>query len=1822
MAEIDELSIGIEAEAPKAAKTIDSLVGKLDILVKHLSAVATTPVKINIDTNALKNINTLKFAVEKALNNKGIGGLGKNMESVSAKMESLKKDMDGVAKSIEEPIKKAASSLSDLSEKYKDLGKGFQFFGDEKQLQSQLQKYRNLLEKTKLGEEKLRLGGDEGSAKYEKVVADLMQYSNIVERISEQLSEISTANIGEIKMQGAVADKDGVSESIDKTVEKLKWYNDYLAEFSERVSSVTAGSPIIGTAVIEDVLSRLKKEIPDAVDLIESYEAEIERLNDIKVEIKGIASPKTDLKIFDKTGDDIQEKIDGLLKKFRDIGTDFDFSGSQKELEKIIDSTEAKLIKLYERQDKAISLGKTDTSSFESLQYDIAKANNELDRMKEILKGMQGTREIKINLLNQSTVKALEDFEDAFQRYKEIVESGGIESESGAYMPISGITMSLEQLREQFPEAISLIRQFEELLSSINKTGSLEQIWEGAEIPESLSGSIDNIRERTGEAFKGIKENVSTLSNDMMKFMESLDDLEIPEIKENNLIKLQKMLKKAESDLEKLRVKLENGITMGKITEDPGSKGFRNIQEQIAIAEKTVDSLKRKIESVGEGTKEPIDFADRLGNLRVPEIRTNSFEKLQKMLEKAEADLDKLKAKLENDITMGRITTDFEDSGYRKAVEQIALTEKKIEYIKEKMKTADSSAGKTGGYDKLGKSVSKLAEPFRKLEVALGKAVSAIRKFASSAKRLILSGIRGIGNEAKKSVSGISALVKAMQGMQKSGKGTEKTLADNIKTMLKYSLSIRSVFMLIRKMKDAFRDGMNNLVQYSAEVNHSVSLMTSGLLSLKNGLAVAFSPIVSVVAPYIDMFVDMILSAVNAIGRFFAALTGKTVATQAKKVYQDCAESVNGVADSAKDAAKAIGTIGIDELNILSENKADSGGTGGGAGIEDMFEDVAIEKDISDWAKRIREAFLAEDWEELGKTLAELVNRGLQKIYGGITGIIPKVEQALKNFAAVFNSFVEYLDWELLGKTIGAGINLITTSVNALLGDDGIDFENLGAKLSVGFRGMIDEIDWTGLGNAIGNWFMVSWRIADGFITDMWRVSADTMRNGWEELGIAVGEAVNGVFDRVNFEQIARVLTDGFRGIIEAIASALETIKFDVIAEKINAGLAALASSLSWESVGKQITRFTAAISKAFNDLLALDFGLVGEIIGNGITAIVMAFNQLTGESGINFELLGANIADGLRNLFTSIPWEEFGNALGNGFMVGWRILDGFISGMAQQSGAGLTGWEEVGISIGTAINGIFEKIDFGAIGTLLSDAFNGLIDVIRNVIATIKWDEIAANLTQGLNNFIHGVNWAEAGATLSDLVMKLLNVFWQVAQDTDWESLGRSIGEFLSSIDWKGIIGRVFDILWTVFSECISGLFDTKAGKVIIAFTVGLTALTGVFNLVDIASNAYRWITLASDTLSGLKGLIMKKVVPGVSEAIANIAGEGGLFSKLVSGAKKAFTGTEILKKIGTVIFSPKGLLIAGIIAGVALIVSNWDEIKEAAKNLWENVLVPFGNFIKDVFTAIWEDYLSPALSYLSETILPPLAEIFSNLWNKILVPLGKFVADVFGPVFKVLGEVIKFLVDAVVVPAAKILTDVFGAAFQAVADVVGDLGDVLGGVIDFITGVFTGNWEKAWDGVVNIFRGAFNLIPSIAEGVINAAIGIINGIIDGINVVIDIVPGDVIPNIPKIPKVSLPRFATGGFPEDGLFLANHNELVGQFTNGQTAVANNAQIVEGIKYGVREAVAEALIPYLADIAQNTRETADKDMSVRITDRDIVSSYNRGTTRQGFSFTS
>jgi hypothetical protein len=239
-------------------------------------------------------------------------------------------------------------------------------------------------------------------------------------------------------------------------------------------------------------------------------------------------------------------------------------------------------------------------------------------------------------------------------------------------------------------------------------------------------------------------------------------------------------------------------------------------------------------------------------------------------------------------------------------------------------------------------------------------------------------------------------------------------------------------------------------------------------------------------------------------------------------------------------------------------------------------------------------------------------------------------------------------------------------------------------------------------------------------------------------------------------------------------------------------------------------------------------------------------------------------------------------------------------------------------------------------------------------------------------------------------------------------------------------------------------------------------------------------------------------------------------------------------------------------------------NQIEEVALNLWNNVLVPFGKFLKDVFVAAW-DAVKIAAEWLWKNVLVPIGDFLLWFWNNVLVPVGKILVDVLGIAFKFVADVAKSLWENVLVPLADFftsifgptveaiqaifialwentlnpiatfLTDVFKLAWQGIITVLQFLwNDVLKplinflekefmtrfntvlegikgiieglkttfiGLMNFITGVFTGDWEKAWNGVKDIFKGIFDSFYSIVKVPLNLVIDAINTVIRGLN-------------------------------------------------------------------------------------------------------------------------
>lgn len=211
------------------------------------------------------------------------------------------------------------------------------------------------------------------------------------------------------------------------------------------------------------------------------------------------------------------------------------------------------------------------------------------------------------------------------------------------------------------------------------------------------------------------------------------------------------------------------------------------------------------------------------------------------------------------------------------------------------------------------------------------------------------------------------------------------------------------------------------------------------------------------------------------------------------------------------------------------------------------------------------------------------------------------------------------------------------------------------------------------------------------------------------------------------------------------------------------------------------------------------------------------------------------------------------------------------------------------------------------------------------------------------------------------------------------------------------------------------------------------------------------------------------------------------------------------------------------------------------------------------------------------------------------------KSIADIMLSVFDIVKDVFVFLKPAIV------------WLIERLADVLSWLSEhkiVLAFLINPIVGVIYtlknyGDKIKAFfvgiaEVVKNVFVGIGKTIANIFAGIINAVangfISLVNFFIAQINVMLkplDWIAGWFGGSVqvptwnakvnwqPFEPMVGQ-TFATGGFPEDGLFFANSGELVGKFSNGKTAVANNEQIETGIAQAVGPAVYNAMMAYNA----------------------------------------
>lgn len=162
--------------------------------------------------------------------------------------------------------------------------------------------------------------------------------------------------------------------------------------------------------------------------------------------------------------------------------------------------------------------------------------------------------------------------------------------------------------------------------------------------------------------------------------------------------------------------------------------------------------------------------------------------------------------------------------------------------------------------------------------------------------------------------------------------------------------------------------------------------------------------------------------------------------------------------------------------------------------------------------------------------------------------------------------------------------------------------------------------------------------------------------------------------------------------------------------------------------------------------------------------------------------------------------------------------------------------------------------------------------------------------------------------------------------------------------------------------------------------------------------------------------------------------------------------------------------------------ILEGFQQFKESLREIWQtlydNIFLPIFQGIGETISWLWENHLKYLWQNITDFVAS-VSEMIMTVWNNFLAPIVDWIVKTFGPsIANIINRI----------------GDVIGTVFGVISDVVGGVIQAFTGLSDFITGVFSGNWNKAWEGIKKFFEGIWNAIWGIVKGVVNL-------IIDGIN-------------------------------------------------------------------------------------------------------------------------
>lgn len=415
-----------------------------------------------------------------------------------------------------------------------------------------------------------------------------------------------------------------------------------------------------------------------------------------------------------------------------------------------------------------------------------------------------------------------------------------------------------------------------------------------------------------------------------------------------------------------------------------------------------------------------------------------------------------------------------------------------------------------------------------------------------------------------------------------------------------------------------------------------------------------------------------------------------------------------------------------------------------------------------------------------------------------------------------------------------------------------------------------------------------------------------------------------------------------------------------------------------------------------------------------------------------------------------------------------------------------------------------FTTKDWKDFGDVIAQGLNSCVNSIRWPDIKSKVSTWISGCTDGINGFIKRLDFGAIGSKISGGLNTITSSISEFIKGIDWSTIGSGIGEgitsFFSGIDWNNCEDLLTNGLDRIL-QLTSGFASGFAPLQGIDFSGATSSLQSLLqSTIDFAKTVGTTLADAYDrVLKPLLGWTIEAAVPAIVDVLTES------FRTLSAIAEPVING-----------------------------ISGFMEAIEPVTTFIGNVAIGCLDGLKDTFSKVGEVFEDKG-SKISNIVMG-IGEIINIVWTRLE-------------------------------PGLTVLKETVGAVFGYIRDVVvnalGQVIDILSGVIDFVVGVFTLDFKRAFGGIADIFKSTLEGIKKNINAVINLINGLISGICSGINVVIkginkisfnvpDWVPGiggktlgfDIKTiTAPKIPLLEKGMVATK--PTMGIFAENGAEAV-----------------------------------------------------------------------------